>query len=188
MAGRIHEDFARIRPPLEGRLVRLRAVEESDLPRIHDMFNDPDVLYFLEAVIFPEPHSGTRAWWEGSRNDPSTLNLAVESLAGELVGACGLSGISEARRSATLGIWIGKPYWDRGFGTDAVRALCRFAFSEMNLQRIELHVHETNPRGRRAYERVGFKEEGRLRRAHFSDGGHIDTIVMGLLAEELIED
>jgi RimJ/RimL family protein N-acetyltransferase len=58
----------------------------------------------------------------------------------------------------------------------------------MNLRRIELHVHETNPRGKRSYEKVGFREEGRLRASHFSNGKPIDSIVMGLLAEELMED
>jgi RimJ/RimL family protein N-acetyltransferase len=52
---------------------------------------------------------------------------------------------------------------------------------------MELHVYETNPRGRGAYEHVGFKEEGRLRRAMFVGGRYVDVIVMGLLAEELIE-
>jgi RimJ/RimL family protein N-acetyltransferase len=187
MADHLHEDFRRVRPPLEGHLVRLRAVEESDLPLLHDMFNDPDVLHFLQVVTFPEPHAGTRGWWEATRDDPTTVNFTIETLPGEIAGACGLMGIGGRSRSATLGIWIGKPYWNRGFGTDAVRTVCRFAFREMNLQRVELHVHETNPRGRRAYEKVGFQEEGRLRRHHFIGGLPVDTIVMGLLAEELLE-
>ena len=188
MAEHLHDDFRRVQPPLEGRLVRLRAVEEADLRLIHDMFNDPDVLYFLEAVVFPQPHSGTHQWWESTRASSNDVTFAIETLAGELVGSCGLHGIARASRAATLGIWIGKPYWDRGYGTDATRTLCRFAFREMNLRRVELHVHETNPRGLRAYRKVGFTEEGRLRRAHFSGGGPVDSIVMGLLAEELAEE
>jgi RimJ/RimL family protein N-acetyltransferase len=187
MSGRGRNDFSRIVSPFEGRLVRLRAIEEDDLQAIHDMFNDVDVQRTL-AVNWPQPLPGTRQWWEGSRANPTTANFAIETLAGELVGACGLEGIDGAVRSAGLGIWTGKPYWDRGFGTDAVRILCRFGFREMNLQRIGLAVYENNPRGVRVYEKVGFKEEGRRRRAHFVDGRHIDVIVMGLLAEEFIED
>jgi RimJ/RimL family protein N-acetyltransferase len=184
---RLHEDFRRIRPPLEGSLVRLRAVEGSDLVALHQMFNDPDVLYYLQVVTFPEAVAGTRAWWESSRKDPGTVSFVIETLPGEMVGACGLSGISDRTRSATLGIWIGPPFWNRGFGTDAVRTLCRFAFREMNLRRVELHVFETNPRGHRAYEKVGFRDEGRLRSGHFVKGRPVDVIVMGLLADELKE-
>ena len=188
MGEHVHEDFRRVRPPLEGTLVRLRATEEADLPRIHDLFNDPDVLLFLQSVIFPEPLAGTRSWWERTRTSEDDISFVIETLSGELVGDCGLHGINAASRTATLGVWIGKPYWDHGYGTDAVRTLCRFGFREMNLQRIELHVHETNPRGLRAYRKVGFTEEGRLRRAHFSGDGPVDSIVMGLLAEELAEE
>ncbi len=185
---RVHADFRRIRSPFEGSLVRLRAIEESDLERIHDLFNDPDVLYFLQSVVFPEPTAGTRRWWAESRKRRGDVSFAIETLAGELVGAVGLHGAEGPQRSATLGVWIGKPFWDRGYGTDAVRTACRFGLREMNLRRVGLHVHETNPRGIRSYQKVGFREEGRLRQSHFTDGRPVDTIVMGLLASELIEE
>jgi RimJ/RimL family protein N-acetyltransferase len=187
MAGAKHEDFRRIRSPFDGQLVRLRPVEEKDVSLIHDMFNDPTVQRTL-AITLPQPHAGTRAWWEGIRKNPDAAVFVIETLAGETVGVCSLEDIHAASRSAALGIWIGAPYWDRGYGTDAVRALCRFGFAEMNLQRIGLSVYDVNPRGVRAYEKVGFKEEGRRRRGMFVDGHYVDVIVMGLLAEELIED
>ena len=187
VAGHEHEDFARIRSAFEGELVRLRAVEERDIPVISAAFNDPDVLAFLDAVTFPQSDEGTRAWWEGGRSDPTKVAFAIETLAGELLGGCGLEQINRRHRAATLGIWLGKPHWGKGYGTDAVRTLARFGFREMNLHRITLHVHELNLRGKRAYEKVGFKEEGRRRDGHFVDGRHVDLIVMGLLAGELVE-
>jgi RimJ/RimL family protein N-acetyltransferase len=180
-----HQDFARIPPPLEGRLVRLRPVEEADLPRVNELFWEPDVTEQLQ-VVWPEPLSGTRQWWE-RRRAAGEPYLAIETLAGEFVGVCDLGRVEGRARTAIMGIWIGKSFWDKGFGTDAVRVLCRFAFREMNLQRIELGVLENNARGKQAYEKVGFKEEGRLRRALFVGGRHVDLIVMGLLAEELID-
>jgi RimJ/RimL family protein N-acetyltransferase len=187
MPGHDHEDFRRVRPPLEGRLVRLRAVEEEDLPRINRGIWDPEVSRYLSPA-WPEALAQTRAWWERVRADPRALALAIETRDGEFVGACSLEGIEARDRSATLGIWLARDRWEQGYGTDAVRTLCRFALREMNLQRVELRVYEGNPRARRAYEKVGFKEEGRLRRAHFVGGRHVDVIVMGLLAEDLIED
>jgi RimJ/RimL family protein N-acetyltransferase len=183
-----HEDFRRIRPPLQGSLVRLLALEEDHVPRLSQMFNDLRVLQHLSSVRFPGPVAATRAWWESSRHAEDLFPFAVETLAGELVGACDLREVSISSRTASMGIWIGVPFWNLGYGTDAVRTLCRFAFREMDLQRVELHVFETNPRAVRAYEKIGFREEGRLRRAHFSDGAYADVIVMGLLAEELLEE
>jgi RimJ/RimL family protein N-acetyltransferase len=187
MSDEFHGDFGRVRSPFEGKLVRLRAIEEEDIGLIHDMFNDPEVQRTM-AVNWLEPVAGTRRWWEGVRRSPATAAFAIESLDGEMAGACSLEDVNPAVRAAALGIWIGKAYWGKGLGSDAVRTLCRFGFQEMNLQRIGLSVYDVNLRGIRAYERVGFKEEGRARRAHFIDGRYCDVIRMGLLAEDLRAD
>jgi RimJ/RimL family protein N-acetyltransferase len=187
MPGHDRDDFKRILSPFEGSLIRLRAFEEDDIPEANALVWDPEVSQHL-AGAWPEPIAGTREFWERARVTTDSGIFAIETLAGEFVGLCGLDHVSDRSRSAELGIWIGKPYWDKGYGTDAVRTLCRFTFREMNLQRMHLRVYETNPRGRRAYEKVGFKEEGRLRRSHFVDGRYVDVVVMGLLAEDLIED
>lgn len=187
MSDQVHEEAQRVRSPFEGKLIRLRAVEEEDIATIHDLFNDPEVQRTL-AVNWLEPVAGTRRWWEGVRANSSTAAFAVETVAGELIGACSLEDVNPAARTAALGIWIGRPFWDRGFGTDATRVLCRFGFEEMNLQRIGLSVYEINQRGVRTYEKVGFKEEGRARPGHFIDGRNVDVIRMGLLAEDLLSE
>ena len=187
MAGQVHEDFGRVRPPLEGRLVRLRALEPEDLPRLQGLFNDPDVLAGI-TLPFPLPLAAQQEWLDGIRRSDSEMVFAIETVEGELVGNCGLRGLGVRNRTANLGIFVGKSHWGRGFGTDAVRTLCRFGFRHLNLQRIELHVYETNERGIRAYEKVGFRLEGTLRRNHFVGGRYVDEHVMGLLAEELVEE
>jgi len=97
----------------------------------------------------------------------------------------GLEGIDPSARVATLGIWIGQPHWEQGYGTDAMRTVCRLGFDHMNLQRVSLSVLDTNPRARAVYEKIGFKYEGTIRRARFREGRYIDLHVLGLLAEEL---
>ncbi|MBA3729180.1 MAG: GNAT family N-acetyltransferase [Actinobacteria bacterium] len=187
MSESLADDFARVRPPLEGRLVRLRAVEEDDLPRLNELLWDPSVTAQLRAT-WPQPLGGTREWWQRARGANDERHFAIATLAGELIGNCALRHIDPRPRKADLGIFLGRPFWDQGFGTDAVRTVCRFAFREMNLQRVDLEVFEGNQRARRAYEKVGFKEEGRLRRGHFVGARHVDVIVMGVLAEELIDE
>jgi RimJ/RimL family protein N-acetyltransferase len=181
------EEFRRIRPPLEGRLVRLRAPEVEDAARLNDLFNDPDVLAGL-MIAFPQPQAGFEEWVRASRNSDTEINFVIETLDGEPIGGCGLRFLNLRNRSANLGIWIGQPHWDQGYGTDAVRTLCRFAFHHLNLQRVDLHVYATNPRARRSYENVGFQLEGTLRRAQFVGGRHVDEHVMSLLAEEFSDD
>lgn len=182
----LHDDFQRVHPALQGELVRLRARERDDMPTLNAMFDDPDVLAGL-AVAFPQPLAGIREWFDATRSLEDEVHFVIEMLAGEAIGICGLQQIDARARQGLLGIWIGKPYWNRGYGTDAVRVLCRFGFRHMNLQRITLHVYEPNERARHVYERVGFTHEGTLRRAQFIGGRYVDDHVMGLLAEELEE-
>lgn len=166
--------------------MRLRAIEESDLEWINGHFWRPEITRFLVAV-WPEPMEGTRAFLERMRASNESTGLLIETNAGERAGVCGLESVQGRARTAELGIWIDEPFWNQGMGTDAVRTLCGFGFREMNLARISLHVYDFNERGVRAYQKVGFREEGRLRNDQFVDGHPIDVIIMGLLADELVE-
>ena len=72
-------------------------------------------------------------------------------------------------------------YRGRGYGTDAVRALVRFGFDQMNLHRVWLQAFAFNPAGLAAYRKAGFVEEGRLREELYQDGGYHDVVVMGVV-------
>jgi RimJ/RimL family protein N-acetyltransferase len=140
-------------------------------------------------MAMPQSAEGFREWMAATRGRENQEVFAIETLEDRrAVGICGLEGIDARARTAGFGIWIGKPYWDRGYGTDATRATCRFGFRYMNLQRISLCVYETNPRAIRAYEKVGFKREGVGRRGQFLGGQHVDVVEMGLLAEEFVDE
>jgi RimJ/RimL family protein N-acetyltransferase len=172
---------------MEGLLVRLRAHEASDYGPLNELFTDHEV---MEGIGFAMPQSsqGYREFVQSTRGKDDRLHLVIERLEDrQAVGGCSLEAIEARNRAAVLGIWIGKPYWNRGYGTDAMRTLCRFGFRHMNLQRIELHVFSVNPRAVRVYERVGFKVEGTRRRSQFVGGRYVDSYVMGLLAEELMD-
>jgi RimJ/RimL family protein N-acetyltransferase len=101
------------------------------------------------------------------------------------IGVVGFKGLDWRNRLVECGLFIGeRSHWDSGYGTDATRTLVRFAFRELNLNRVFLRVYEDNVRAIRCYEKVGFKVEGRLRQDRYRDGRYLDTLVMGLLREE----
>jgi RimJ/RimL family protein N-acetyltransferase len=116
--------------------------------------------------------------------DDVALGIAVRE-DDRLIGATGLHDIDVRCRHALFGIVIGiKTEWDKGYGTEAAALMVRHAFETLNLNRVSLKVFENNPRGMRAYEKVGFKREGVLRQEQYRDGRYWDTIVMGILREE----
>src|SRR3972149_3552349 len=170
---------------LEGELVRLRPLDMSDLERNLVWFNDQEVTYYISmryAVSRGEEEEWMRAHQKSSFH---SVPLAIEKKDGRRIGNLELRGATAEDRCAELGIVIGdKECWDQGYGTDAVRAALRFAFQEMNLNRVWLRTFEFNERAAACYRRCGFREEGRQRQHLFKRGRYWDAILMGILREE----
>ena len=103
---------------------------------------------------------------------------------GDLVGECGLQAIDHFNRRCELGIGIGRDFWGKGIGQDAVGTLVDYAFEHLNMNRVELFVLADDPRAVGAYRKAGFVEEGRLRRKSWVRGEYHDELVMSRLREE----
>jgi RimJ/RimL family protein N-acetyltransferase len=71
-----------------------------------------------------------------------------------------------------------------GFGTDAQRALLRFAFNSIGLHRVWLTVYASNARAIRSYEKLGFRREGLMRESWRGPNGLEDSALMAILAED----
>ena len=172
--------------PLDGELVRLRAVEESDAAVMYRWGNDWETIKYLSAH-YPRTMQFEREWV--AKGDPAYGNaqFIIETLGdANPIGWIGLHDASPEDRSADLGIAIGDhDRLEGGYGTDAMRVVCRFGFEMMNLNRIALTVFDWNTRAIRVYEKVGFKHEGVLREGIFKAGRWNNLVFMGLLRGEL---
>ena len=175
---------------MDGKLVRLRGYEMSDLDTVTKWINDEEVTQFLGSGMLSYPVSSIaeRKFIEkfGLSESANEKTFAIETLADRrFIGALGLHGIDWINRHSALGIMIGdKQYWGHGYGTDALRVLMRLAFDKLNLHRLWLHVYDFNARGIACYERCGFRREGVLREQRFFGRKYYDTIVMGILEAE----
>ena len=173
---------------MEGKLVRLRAYEKSDLDSIMNWINDEEVTDFLAGgmLTYPVSSLAEEKFIEAAAKSSYTEKIfVIETLAeSKFLGGTSFHAINWLNRSAGLGITIGeKSLWGRGYGTDAMRVMMRLGFDKMNLHRLWLHVYEYNPRAIASYEKCGFKREGVLRKERFYRGRYYDTIVMGILEE-----
>jgi RimJ/RimL family protein N-acetyltransferase len=174
---------------LLGERIRLRRPEREDLPRFRDWLNDPQVRRHL-ALVYPMGLSHEEQWWEDQlRLEPAAQAYVIEARREPAewasIGVVGFHGLDWRNRSVECGLFIGeRAVWDAGYGTDTMRTVARFAFLELNLNRIFLKVYEDNERAIRCYQKVGFQIEGRLRQDCYQDGRYLDTVVMGLLRHE----
>ncbi len=171
---------------IEGKKVRIRAIEKTDIDEIMKWINDREVMDNL-IMRYPVSRYKEEKWIEKTLDDsnPRIKTFALETKDGVYLGGISLHGIDWENRNAEAGIVIGKKeYWNKGYGTDAMMTLLEFAFNRMNLHRVYLKVYDFNLRGIKSYEKCGFKREGVLRHDLYVNGEYHDSIIMGILKDE----
>ena len=177
----------------QGTLVRLEAVDEETMSVIFSRWSRDSEYWRLMALEPSQPYSvkTSKEWLEKERKKaaPDLYVFMIKSLMDDrLIGEISLDGIQWHHGDTFVGISIGeREYWNRGYGTDAMRVILRYAFEELNLYRVTLNVFEYNSRAIRSYEKVGFRFEGREKEFLQRDGRRWDLLYMGLLRSEWIE-
>jgi RimJ/RimL family protein N-acetyltransferase len=171
---------------LVGEKIRLRAFDRRDIPFAVEVLNDPGV---RAQIMSWQPLSVAREEqiFESLTTSKTDLTFVVEDRAGphRSIGLCGLHDVDWKNGNACVGICLQQGDWSKGYGTDALRSLVTFAFDEMGLHRVELDVLQSNVRGIKSYEKVGFQPEGIKRHAMFRDGAYRDVLLMSILPGEL---
>ena len=170
-----------------GELVALRAREPGDAELMHAWQSDAETMTWWDRVYPPLPAEVLAQRFAAapppSFSEPSFM--VTDRATGTAIGWCGLHRPSPEHRHAELAVLIGdKSYRGRGYGADATRTLCRFAFERMNLARVTLTVFPGNTTARRVYERLGFVEEGVQRRAFWKRGEWHDLVHMALFPDQ----
>ena len=172
-------------PFITNEKVFLRPAELQDVPMFQRCSNLPEVRYAL-FTAFPENRVRLNEWVEGLyKNHDSIVLVMVDNDTKRAVGYTAYYRIDWVSRAAVFFIAIADPDdWSHGYGGKTVQMMMDYAFYTLNLQRIQLHVWVDNEKAVKAYEKVGFKIEGTLRRAMYHKGKYADFHVMGLLKDE----
>ena len=164
---------------LDGERVRLRPLEPRDVERLVEIGAEPEV---------------ARWWGEIKREDlldkaegrDEATAFAIEH-EGKVVGLVEFSEPGEDEfKHANIDLFLTASLHGRGLGRDAVRTLARWLIAERGHHRLTIDPALANEPGIRAYEAVGFKRVGVLRRYwRDPDGVWQDGLLLDLLADEL---
>lgn len=180
--------------------VELRTVEEEDLEFVQRWRNHPDVRV---PIADTDPQNGTQMeeYFEDAVSNDDGVNFLVcvdpdgaeptrhvpEDAEAVPVGEVYVPWVNGPAGSGMLVYWIAPPHQGNGYATAGTRLLLDHAFRERRLAKVWAHVYETNEGSRRVLQKLGFVEEGRLRKEGFVDGERVDTLRYGLLAEEWLD-
>ncbi|MEN8229810.1 MAG: GNAT family protein [Bacteroidota bacterium] len=170
---------------LNGEKVYLRAYEANDLAMVTRIENHPDP---RETLFYALPTNAETQQEKISTliNNPNAILLTICSKAdNQPVGQTALVRIDWIGRMATFYLGIAdKENWSKGYGSDTVKLMLDYAFNELNLNRIQLHVAEKNSAAVKVYKKYGFIIEGKLREAMYQHGRYWDFYLMGILKSD----
>ena len=174
-----------------GDLVRLTAEEPEILAPLESQWSaDSEYSRLLDwdpAHRFSAKNS--QKWIEKQYEKEDNYFFAIRTLDGDrIIGGIGLDGIRWTHGDCFVGIGLGeREFWGKGYGTDAMKIILRYAFTELNLERVTLDVFEYNQRGVHSYEKAGFILEGRQRGQILREGRRWDVIYMGILRQDWLK-
>lgn len=170
---------------VKGKRVYLRPVEREDLDFIYAAFwcEEGRRLTGTQTVY---NRNSIQNWFETISTDNSRIDLIIcleEN--NKPIGDITMMEIDHQNQNAIVRISIfKKENWGKGYGTEAMSIFLDYGFNILNLHRVELEVFAFNPRAKKSYEKLGFKQEGLIRDKLFYDGQFHDAILMGVLREE----
>lgn len=175
-------------PILTTERLTLRPFRMQDAPVVEQLAGDRAIADTTLNVPHPYTREMAEEWIRGHADEIDrgvAIILAMETRAdGELVGSIALKGIDSAHRAAELGYWVGTPYWGRGFATEAARALIRYGFDALSLNRIYAHHMTRNPASGRVLEKIGMRHEGTLRQDMMKWGRFEDVELYAILSSD----
>jgi len=162
----------------------LRPLSLADAADVQRLAGDRDIAETTAAIPHPYPDGAAETWIathpDRYARGESVVFGITRAEDGVLLGAIGLEIKAEMQR-AELGYWIGKPYWNNGYCTEAARAVVRFAFEILGLRRVFANHFGRNAASGRVMHKAGMRHEGPLRHHSIKWGTIDDMEVYGVL-------
>ena len=174
-------------PVIDAGRVRLRPLTDGDVPALFDVFGDPEVMRYWSSPPIADIDGAHALLADIHRHfEAKTLfQWGVARLEDDLViGTTTIFHIDKDHRRAEIGFALGRRHWGKHYATDAVTALIRFAFAELDLHRLEADPDPQNAASIAVLTKQGFEREGLLRERYFLNGEPQDAEYYGLLRRE----
>jgi RimJ/RimL family protein N-acetyltransferase/methionyl-tRNA formyltransferase len=169
--------------PLKTSRLVLRPLCRDDVcDRYVGWLNDPNINRFLEVRFHRHCLESTRAYVEQVNGSPDTLLLGMFVGAGrDHIGNIKIGPINHFHKRADIGLLIGEPgEWGKGYASEAIEAVSRFAHEKLGLRKITAGCYSDNVGSMKAFLKVGYTEEARLADHWETDSGLQDEILLAL--------
>ncbi|MHA6252775.1 GNAT family N-acetyltransferase [Oceanobacillus sp. CAU 1775] len=172
---------------LETERLLLRPVTIADADRIEELASDYEVAKSTLNIPHPYPKGSAVQFIESihqaEKNNKIIMFAITEKDSQQLIGLINLN-LSLPYKRGELAYLIGKPYWGKGYGTEAARSLLAYGFNHLKLNKVFAASFTSNPGSWRIMEKIGLKYEGTLKQHVARYDQFYDLTYYGLLKEE----
>ncbi|TXJ00840.1 MAG: N-acetyltransferase [Chryseobacterium cucumeris] len=164
-------------PVLQTERLILSQLEEKDIPFIVELLQHRIFSDLTSNIPYPYVENDARSWVKMSKEafeNNTGYTFAIRNKEGQIIGAIGLHDRDDDK--AELGYWIGIPYWNKGYITEAAKAIIDFGFNELKLNKIFATHFPHNPASGRIMEKAGMEQEAVLIKEVKKDGEYFDLV------------
>jgi ribosomal-protein-alanine N-acetyltransferase len=176
---------------LETERLLLRFFELTDAERVRELAGDKAIADTTLNIPHPYERGMAEEWISTHRikfEAGESIHFAIIlKSTRELVGAIGLI-IDKGFNRGELGYWIGKKYWNRGYCTEAARAVMGYGFNQLFLHKITSSHFARNLSSGKVLCKIGMKKEGFLKKHIVKNNSYEDLVVYGILRKEWKEE
>ena len=167
-----------------------RALEKEDVQFLYDNHNDGELSKYI-LTVKPLSMKTQEELIEHSNNDMVSgisNTFLIEDHHGSKIGLINLFKVNLINKNSTLFLWITKEQQNKGYGTESIKRILKFAFETLNLERVEIRALGKNLRANYLYcKKLGFVLEGTLRRSNYYDGLWDSKNIYSMLKSEYDE-
>ncbi|MGM0640664.1 MAG: GNAT family N-acetyltransferase [Thermotogota bacterium] len=161
---------------------------------LYKWMNDANLAYYDDED--PEPYEGPS--WEKMEKimerfikstpekNGDIIHLAIHKKdSNDFIGFTMIALIDKYHKKCHLGLTIGnKEEWGKGYGTEVVKAMIKFAFNDLKMNRVGAEIYSHNIGSIKIFEKSGFKKEGIIRQSVLKNSHYKDEFIYGILKEE----
>jgi RimJ/RimL family protein N-acetyltransferase len=178
-------------PPIsiwQGKTIRLRAIEPSDWETYFALDQDTEQARALYFVPFPQSQVGAKRFAEeaSKKSNGDNFRFVIENREKEVVGDITTHYCNPRNGSFSWGITIKREHRRKGYASEALLLVMRYYFQELRYQKVTVTIYSFNEASVRLHERLGFQQEGRIRRTVYTRGHYFDELIYGLTREEYV--
>ncbi|GAB0166913.1 GNAT family N-acetyltransferase [Lysinibacillus sp. CTST325] len=162
----------------------LRKMKMADAHILFNIWSDPEVTKFMNITNFTHEEQAKEMielFDELTEERKAIRFTIIEKESNEIIGSCGFNSIDEVNASAEIGYDLAKAYWGKGYAPESISALIDYAFTTLNINRIEAKIEPGNINSIKVVEKLNFTFEGTFQENEESKESTYDINVYSLL-------